>query len=442
MSQELLRKAQEVVRGALSRGADGVRVSLGRSRYSRVDWRDDELERIRENTTMQLGLTLFVDGCYSAHSSSDLRVEALDAFLDETIAMTRLLAKDPHRGLPDPEFYRDIFSGDLGQYDPQGAASLTGVDRRRLAQSLAAAAHDAPGGERIVSVATRFTDTENESVLVNSNGMEGRTQVTTFSLLAIVSVQDREHRKPRDYWFSYGLRREGLESVEQIGATATRRALAQLGGRPLQSGAYPCVVENARSERLLANLGQALSGANIEQQRSFLEGKLGQQIASAVLTASDEPHIVGGLGSRAYDGEGMASRSFPIIERGVLRNYYLNTYYARKLGMRPTTSSPSNVVFGLGQRDLAGLLRAMGTGILITDFRGGNSNAATGDFSIGVRGSWIENGEVVHPITEMNIAANQNEFWNHLVEMGNDPFRYSDVLCPSLRFDEVQFSGV
>ncbi|MBD3236169.1 MAG: TldD/PmbA family protein [Candidatus Eisenbacteria bacterium] len=442
MSQELLQKAEAVVRGARARGAEGVRVTIGRSRMSRVEWRDDALERVRENTTMQLGLTLYVDGRYSAHGTSDLRPEALEAFLDETVAMTRLLARDPHRGLPDAVHYEGMFSGDLGQYDAQGAAALSGVDRRRLAQSLAAAAREAPGGDRIVSVASGVTDTESESVLVNSNGMEGTRQMTTFSLFADCTVRDEGHRKPRGYWFSYDLRRDLLESVEAVGAEATRRALAQVGARPLESGIYACVIENSQGERLLGNLVQALSGANIEQQRSFLADELGERIASPVLTATEEPHIVGGFGSRAYDEEGMASRSFPIIERGVLRNFYLDTYYARKLQMAPTTSSPSNVVFDLGKRDLDGLLQAMGTGILITTFRGGNANSATGDFSIGIGGHRVENGRIVRPVTEMNLAGNQIEFWKQLAEMGNDPFRYSHVRCPSLRFAEVQFSGV
>ena len=138
----------------------------------------------------------------------------------------------------------------------------------------------------------------------------------------------------------------------------------------------------------------------------------------------------------------MASVKRPIIEKGVLKTFLLDTYYASKLNMEPTTSGVSNAVFSYGDKDLDGLLKAMGKGILITGFSGGNSNSATGDFSIGIRGLWIENGKPSRPIAEMNMAGNHLIFWNKLVEMGSDAYLNASVRCPSLRFDKVQFSGV
>jgi PmbA protein len=442
MSQELLEKARAVVRGAQERGAQGVQAALRRNRDSRVEWRDGKLERVRENTTMRLALTLFVDGRYSAHSTSDLRRDALERFLDETIAMTRLLAKDPHRALPDPERYQNLFTGDLKLYDAKGSAAANGAGRRRTARMLEEAARSAPGAEKIISAGSRCSDQLAEEALVTSNGMEGTARNSAFVLFADVTVRDEDHRKPRGYWYSVTLQRDALESVETIGTEATRRALRDIGGRPIDSGTYTCVVVNSEAERLLGNMIGPLMGRNLEQKSSFLEGKVGEQIMNPIFSATDDPHVVGGLGSRTFDNEGMAARKMPIVENGVLRNYYLDTYYARKMGMEPTTGGPSNVVFSTGTRDLDGLVKAMGTGILITGFRGGNANSATGDFSTGIRGQWVENGEIVHPVAEMNIAGNQLDFWQHLVEMGNDPFTYSNARCPSLRFDEVQFSGV
>lgn len=165
-------------------------------------------------------------------------------------------------------------------------------------------------------------------------------------------------------------------------------------------------------------------------------------MGSNALHITDDPHLVEGLGSRIYDGEGMATRPRPIFEHGILRNYYFDTYYAHKLGLEPTSGSQANLVYQPGKRDLRALCEEMDQGLLITAFIGGNSDDASGDFSFGVRGHLVERGQVTRrAISEMNISGNHLTFWKHLLETGNDPFPYSSNRCPSLRFAKAQFSG-
>ncbi len=442
MSKDLLQKAKHVVASARAKGANGVRVSVGRNRNSRVEWRNDDLERIRESTTMQVSLTLFVDGRYSSHGTSDLRPDALEKFIEDAVGMTRLLQPDPHRKLPDPSRYADMFTGDLGNYDPSGARSMTGTQRRRHAQALVESARSAPGGEKIVSAYGSWSDVQYESCMVASNGMEGENQGTAFYCYALVSVGDEDGRKPRDYAFTGGLHLDRLEPLEVVGRRTTERALAQVGARPVKTGRYPCVVENRVCSTPLGGLLGPIHGNAIQQQNSFMVDKLDEQVASPVLTITDEPHLVGGFESSRFDGEGMATRRRTVFENGVLRTFYLSTYHASKLEMEPTSGGYTNLLFPAGTRDLDGLLRAMGTGILITDFRGGNSNSATGDFSAGVTGFWVEDGRRIHPLNEMNVGGNHLELWKQLAELGNDPYRYDGIRCPSMRFNELQFSGV
>jgi PmbA protein len=441
MSGELLERAQRAVNGAMQRGAQGARANLSRVRQSRVEWRDEQLDRIRQSTTMSLSIALYVDGRYSSHGTSDLRPEALDAFLDEAVAMTRLLAPDENRHLPDPARYADRFSGDLQLYDESGASSLTGAERRRAAQALVAAARSAPGNERIVSISSSWGDGLYESALATSNGMQGSQIGTSFSLFCRVNVRDDAGRRPVGYWYSVTLHRGELEPIEAVGREATRRALMGLGERPRPSGTYPCVIDQTVAPGAIGWLLAPLQGQAIQQQRSFLADKRGSQITSPVLSITDDPHLVKGFDSAPYDSEGMSTRRMPIIDGGTLRNFYLNTYYADKLGMEPTTGSSTNLTFSLGDRDRQGLLAAMDTGLWITDFQGGNSNGATGDFSVGVRGQWVEKGVVVHPVAEMNLGGNHLECWKQLVELGNDPNPYSSCCAPSLRFGPLQFSG-
>jgi len=441
MSRELLDRVHAVIQGAQARGAQGVRAAIGRNRNSRVEWLDGKLDRLRESTTMNLSITLYVDGRYSASSTSDLRPEAVERFLDEIISSTRLLAEDPHRKLPDPSRYANPFEGDLGQYDPEGAASLPGIERRRMAAALEEGARAAEGADQIVSVKTSASDNLYETVMATSNGMEGVNQGTSFSFFVRATVKDAGDRKQMDYWYDACLLRNRQVAPEIVGQTALQRALAKVGAKPRPTGEYNCVIENTVAERVMGGLLQPLYGEAIQQQQSFLADKRGQEVTSPIFTLFDEPHLVGGFGSARYDNEGMATRRMPIFENGVLRNFYLNTYYASKLEMEATTGSSTNLIIPPGERDLEALLQAMGTGILVTGFVGGNSNPTTGDFSIGVEGQWIENGRRVHPISEMNLSGNHLQGWKQLVELGNDPFEISDTRCPSMRFEGLQFSG-
>jgi PmbA protein len=441
MNDNVRDSARAAVQGALRRRAQGARAVLTRERESSVEWRDGKLDRLRESTSVGLNLALFVDGRFSTHDTSDLRPEALEAFLDEAVAMTRLLEADPYRSLPDPRRYEGLFTGDLGLNDAAGSAAVTAADRRAQAQTLEEAARSSPGADRIISVTAGSSDSAWESALVNSNGMEGETRGTYFSLGCTTSVRDEENRRPRGGWFAASRWRDRLPGPGPVAREATRRALLAVGAKPEKSGRYPCVVENMTAARLIRDLTGPLLGNAVQQQRSIFAGKIGQAITSPVLTLRDEPHLSGGFASGAYDDEGMATQAWPVIERGVLHNYYLSVYYGAKLGMPATTASPSNLVISLGERDLAALLRAMGTGILVTGFVGGNSNAATGDFSMGIRGQWVENGVPVRPLAEMNLSGNLLDTWGRLVETGSDPNPYLSVRVPSLRFDALQFSG-
>ncbi len=179
---------------------------------------------------------------------------------------------------------------------------------------------------------------------------------------------------------------------------------------------------DARSAgRLVGMLIGPLGAASIQQKRSFLEGKVGTEIGSPVLDVRDDPFVVRGLGSRLYDGEGIAAKPFPVFEGGVVRNYYIDSYYGRKLGLPPTTARTSNLTWKLGSRSQAELLRGLGDGILVTGFLGGNSNGTTGDFSLGVRGFRIRGGRVAEPVGEMNVSGNHLELWRRLAAVGDDP---------------------
>jgi PmbA protein len=202
------------------------------------------------------------------------------------------------------------------------------------------------------------------------------------------------------------------------------------------------IIENRLAGRALDPLISALNGSSIQQKNSFLIDMKGERIGSDLMTIIDDPFIVSGRGSRLYDSEGLATQKRNIVEGGILRNYFIDTYYGKKLEMEPTSGETSNLVFKPGELDLEGLIASMDRGILVTGFNGGNSNGSTGDFSYGIEGFLVENGKLTQPVSEMNITGNFKQVWKDLVAVGNDVYTGSSWRLPSLVFDKINFSGI
>ena len=254
-------------------------------------------------------------------------------------------------------------------------------------------------------------------------------------------MKDGDGRRPED-WSSSGARFVAdLSSLPNDGRVAAERALSRIGAKKGESVVLPMAVEARAAGRILRAMSEPLSARALQQKRSFLEGKLGTAIGSEKLTLRDDPHLVRGFGSRLFDSEGLAARPIPLFEGGVLKSYYIDTYYGRKLEMKPTTAALSNLSWTLGDKDRDALLADMKEGILVTSFLGGNSNSTTGDFSLGISGFRVRDGRPAEPVSEMNIAGNLGTVFQRLVAVGNDPYAYSALRTPTLVFDGIQFAG-
>lgn len=441
MSKELFSIADQAIEIAKKKGAQEVAARVYRERSVEFEWRDGRPDKVKEATSRGLGLSLYVDGRYASVNTSDLRPEALDSFIGDSIAMTRSIAKDPFRSLADPKLYAGQAAVDLKLEDP-AHAGVTPERRKEVSKEIEAAARGAKGAEAIISVTTGFYDSRTEFARVHSNGFRGLRVDTSFTAGASVSVKDPDGRKPEDY--AYATRRfaDELPKASELGVLGAARALGKIGAKKPESAVLPMAVDNRASGRLVGQLIGPMSGGNLQQKRSFLEGKLGQTIGSPLLTITDDPLVAKGLGSRLFDGEGIAAKPMPIWEAGTLKAYYVDTYYGKKLGIAPTTGGASNLAWKLGAKSQAELLADMKEGILVTGFLGGNSNGTTGDFSLGVAGFRVRDGKLAEPVSELNISANQMDFWKRLVAVGNDPYPYSSMRTPTLVFEGVQFAGV
>ncbi len=431
--------AQWVTEQALKNGANQVAASIYFSRRIEIEYRDKKLEKLSEATRNSMNIDLYVDQRYSTQATNDLKKDSLLKFIKDGISSTRYLAKDEYRILPDPQYYPAKKGMDLKIHDPFYDRLLT-PDRVKIAADIEAAAM--AQSDQIISTSAAYTDVYSETVRVHSNGFNGESSETQFSISAEVTVDDKQGGRPEDYAYAATRLKGELPGAESIGVQAAKRALRKIGQKKIETGKYDMIVENRAAQRLVGILQEPMSAQALQQKNSYLEGMLSKQVASAKLTMIDDPLIEKGLGSRLFDDDGLAAKKRVLIEKGILKEYFIDNYYGRKLGLKPNSGSTSNLIFELGTNSLPELIKQVKQGIVVNGFIGGNYNSTTGDFSFGVVGLLVNDGEIVKSINEMNISGNAKEFWKQLAALGNDPFLYSSWQTPSMLFTDINFSGI
>jgi PmbA protein len=437
MLQEYKDLAHWALKQALEKGCSDARVSVYTGTNNNFEYRDTQLDKLEQSSENSLTIQIYVDGKYSACSTNRLEKKELEKFISNGIEATRYLEKDEFRRLPDPSrYYRGNGKG-LDSYDVR-IETVPVDDKLALLKENVNEVYLTD--KRLVSVSSAYEDGAGCSYTVASNGFEGETATTYVSLSVETAMKGNGDARPSSYWYDSAVFWDKLQK-KGLGKTAYERTLRKLGQEKIESGVYKMLVDNLSIGRLLSPLISALYGSAIQQKNSFLIDKLGKQIVSEKITLIDDPHIPGARGARWFDGEGVATRKMPVIENGLLKTYYIDTYYAGKLNMEPTVQSPSILSLRLGDRNLEQIRASLDKAIWITGFNGGNSNSTTGDFSFGIEGFLIENGKPVKPLNEMNITGNLLTLWEKALEIGNDPRLNSSWRIPCVLFDKVSFSG-
>ena len=437
-NKERLELARWVAGECKKAGADDASVNISFERAVSVEHRDKKIDNLSEATQNSLALSLFLGGRFSNHTTSDLRKDTLGGFIQQAVAMTKFLSPDLDRTMTDAKYCQGLQQRDLKLTDSL-YDQVKPEERVRLAKECEDAVRSK--SDKIVSCMGSYSDTYTESVLVLTNGFEGQKSSTSFDVSAEVTLQGADGVRVDDYDYGGGCFRRDLPSPEAIGSSAVTRAQAKIGQTKMESGVYDMIVENRAASKLIGATLGCISGQAIYRKNSFLIDKLGQAIACDKLTIIDDPFIESGSGSRLYDSDGMPTQRRVVLEKGVLRTYFIDWFYSRKLKTEPTTGNNTNLIYEYGDKSLDGLVKQAKKAILITSFVGGNFNATTGEFSYGVTGQYVENGKIVQPINEMNVGGSYASLWNQLAELGNDPFMNSSNRRPSLYFKDLQFAG-
>ena len=480
---DFVRQALDMARRA---GAQHARATLSKSEEDLVATLDGEVDRVTHCADRSLSLALFVDGRYGSYSTNKLDPAALEGFIARAVAATRMVAEDTLRVLPDPaRCCHDALTGnELGLVDPV-RDSITPSDRQQIALQASVIASlrgsqplekspltNRPEGKNppnrgyrglevtpacwlrsgeaaaaavsyeIVSEEGEYSDSVYDSVVMDTNGVCCRHSETSFDYGVEITIES-EGEKYSGYWWDASSRLAELDAAA-CGREALARAVGQIGSEPAPSGRYTAVIDAEMASKVVSPLLRALSGYAIQQQNSFLLDSLGRQLFPEGLTILDLPRIPGQTCSKYFDSEGVATVEAPVIEAGVVKEYFINSYMAGKLQMAPTVEDatrPKVLPWPCAGLDRDAILRRCGSGILVTDFNGGNSNPVTGDFSYGIEGYLFEDGRIVRPVSGMLMTGNFLTLWSRLLAAGDDARPCQTKLVPTLAFAEVDFSG-
>ena len=436
--------ARHCISYALANGADAIRVSLNDSTMDGCTLLNGVLDKVTHAADRSIYFYIFADNRYGTFSTNRLETEDLEKFIIQSITMVRMLGEDKYRSLPSPErTAKDARTGrELGMYDCryEDSSSDTRLERAKEMSIFS----EVDGKDyTLISEECEYSESYDDNFVADSQGFEGRHTETCYSVFAEMTIQDKEGSKHSGFWWESSFDKDSID-LKGCVQRALDRAVRQIGPKKRRGGHYKMVVDTSVATKLISPVITALNAASIQQKMSFLDGTIGQQIFPEGMTLMDMARTPGKNGSRLYDTEGVATKDAPIIENGVVKQYFVNTYMAAKMGIEPTIediSRPCLLPFGEKELSLKDLLELSGSGILVTGFNGGNCNPVTGDFSFGIEGFAFSRGKITHPVHEMLITGNILELWNNLTAVGSDARPCVRWQVGSLAFKNVSFSA-
>jgi PmbA protein len=446
--------AADVVSLAMTAGASDAEAVVAEGDEFSVKVRMGEVETLTESGSRALGLRVFRGTRSASASTSDLTAEGIRQVVAGAMALAQVTEEDPFSGLAETAEFGSL-PGDLHLYF-EDVYSLAGPERIERARRAEAAALTAD--PRIANSAGGcFDAATGRKVLANSRGFIGGYQTSYAGISAAPLATDANGHMQRDSWSSSARRLADLETPESIGIEAARRTLRRLGARRVPTQRVPIVFSPEVARSLIGAVFDAASGDAVWRGASFLAGRLGEPIAAPSLTIVDDstmllPSGVGGFGTSPFDSEGLPSLRTVVVAGGVLRNYMLNTYTARKLGMKSSHNAARGLAGtpGIGSgnlylepgeltpEEIVGGVRA---GLYVTSLMGTGVNMVTGDYSRGATGLWIENGQLTHAVEEITIAGNLTEMLRNVTAIGNDLVFRGSAASPTLRIDGMTIAG-
>jgi PmbA protein len=440
--------ATEMLDRARRTGADEADVYIVLGRDFEVNVRNGKVELLKRASLKGVGIRVFVDHRMGFSHTTDFSSPGLAKLIEDTVQMARHATRDEYNGLP--ENCGPARENDLDIFDPK-IAGISTDEKISLAMEMEESARATDPRVKMVEDAT-FSDSEEEVLIANTKGFLQSYKATGCALVCSV-VAEANNTKQVNYWYTHARHRADLETPRTVGQRAAQRAVQMLGARKIPSGKFPVLFDPLVASSFLATIASALNGESVHRKTSFLTDKLGENIASTMVTVVDDGTLKRGLSSCPFDGEGVPTVRTVIIERGVLKSYLYDSYTARKANTQSTGNAvrgysttprigPLNFYLQPGTTSPQEMIRTVKRGFYVTGMIGFGVDTVSGQYSRGASGLWIEDGEVAYPIHEVTVASTMLEMLRNIEMIGNDLEFRSPFASPTIKFAEMSVSGL
>lgn len=427
----------DILQEAAKQGATAAEVDVGMNKGYSVTARMRDVESVEYNQDKIVDITVYFGQRTGSASLSDIRPLAIRSAVQAACNIARFADKDDCAGLAEKELLAFDYP-DLDLCSPWNLTVEQAIEMALKCESIALAKDKRIKNSEGASIST----TEGCHAYGNSQGFIGLYAATRHDISCSLIAQKGDDMQ-RDYNYTVSCDPQLLESIETVANIAADRAVRRLGAKRLSTRRVPVIFAAEEARGLLGHFVSAISGGSLYRKSSFLLDHLGKAVFPKHVQIDERPHLLKSLGSSPFDENGVKTRPNVFIKDGILENYSLGVYSARKLGMQTTGNAGGvhNLFINTGKKNLAELLKTMGTGLYITDLMGQGINLVTGDYSRGATGFWVENGEIQYPVEEITIAGNLRDMYAQLVEVGNDVDKRGNIQTGSILLENMTIAG-
>lgn len=435
---ELTSLMQNILSVAKQHGATDAAVSVHHDCGFSIDVRMKEVETVTFSEDNAISVVVYDGIRKGSASSTDRSSAAIDAMVSAAIDIAHVSAADPCFGLPDLDLMRKEYP-DLKLCHPWSIMPKEAINMARQCEAQALKMDKRICNSDGVNLST-YTFCHG---FADSHGFVGVVDSSRHSISCSLIAQKGKVMQ-RDYDYTTARDANDLLSIESLANSAMKRAISRLGAKKLKTQTVPVLFSSRLSSGLFSSFVSAISGSNLYRKNSFLLDSVGQQLFPKGVRIYDQPHLIGGLGSTPFDSEGLITRNNVWVDDGLLQQYVLSSYSARKLGLKTTANAGGvfNLTVDPTAGDLQHLLRMMNKGLLVTELMGQGVNILTGDYSRGAIGFWVEGGEIQYPVEEITIAANLKDMFLGIVAIGDDVNPNVATRCGSVLIEKMMVAGI
>lgn len=440
----LLDIANDVISRARAKGADDADAMIAYTLSQAAQVRMGELEDVERSESQDLGLRVFIGKSQASVSTTDFSSASMDETVERAIAMAKAAPDDEFAGLADAREISAAFA-DLDLFD-SSAPDAAALKERALEAEAAALAVKGVTNSSGANAAHGVAGI----CLAATNGFAGAYRRSSHSVSCSV-IAGEGTAMETDYDFSSTVHLADLDSAAKIGRNAGERAVRALNSQKLGSASVPVFFDARVATNLISNFASAINGAAVARGTTFLKDAMGTQVFERQISVIDDPLMVRGLRSRPFDGEGVTPQPIRLIDKGDLTSWLLDCRSARQLKLKPNgrasrgvggapTPGATNLYLDAGPKSPRELMADVREGLLVTRLMGAGGSTVTGDYSNGIAGFWIKDGEIAFPVSEMTIAGDLRSMFMNMEPASDLEFKRG-INAPTVRVEGMTVAG-